>query len=129
MHFSATIRRQSFPFLGHHHLAPLHHNRFMEPIVYRNQSRPRSPRVGRVNPPPDSRRKIFLNGEVVPASGIYQVTHSSHRLPHEVTLLSGKVFPRCIECADAVRFKLIRSAPELDKSNFRVTLHALPLAS
>ena len=92
----------------------------------RKQSEPR--RLVLVKPPPDRPRKIFLNGEVVPFSGIYQVTHSSHRLPHEVTLLSGKAFPRCIECADAVRFKLIRSAPGLDKSNFRVILHALPLA-
>jgi hypothetical protein len=33
-------------------------------------------------------------GVAVPESGIYRVSHSQHRLPHEVTLLKDQQFPR-----------------------------------
>lgn len=53
------------------------------------------------------------NGDVVPESGIYRVTHAAHRLPHEVTLLKGQAFPRCSHCAVKVIFEPIRLAPQL----------------
>src|SRR6266576_3981495 len=34
----------------------------------------------------------YKTGEIVPHSGIYQVTHAEHRLPHEVTLLRANSF-------------------------------------
>jgi len=35
----------------------------------------------------------YKTGQVVPHSGIYQVSHNEHRLPHEVTLLRANSFP------------------------------------
>jgi len=72
-------------------------------------------------------RRKFATGEVATQSGIYEVVHEGHRLPHEVTLLSGQVFPPCAKCADAVYFRLIRPVLEDDTvSGFRVTLNQLP---
>ena len=45
---------------------------------------------GRKNTAENPERRKFLSGEVVPKSGIYKVTHTQHRLPHEVTVLSGQ---------------------------------------
>jgi hypothetical protein len=50
----------------------------------------------------------YKTGKRIPQSGIYEVTHGEHRLPHEVTLISGEIFPPCSKCANAVRFKLLR---------------------
>ena len=36
---------------------------------------------------------IFATGETIPESGIYRVIHSEHRLPLQVTLHKGEVFP------------------------------------
>ena len=55
----------------------------------------------------------FETGSVIPQSGIYKVVHAGHRLPHEVTLLKGGVFPRCCKCADLVTFELVRAAPAM----------------
>jgi len=70
----------------------------------------------------------FRCGEKIPESGIYQVVHVEHRLPHEVTLLSGELFPRCMKCNDLVYFELIRSAPDVTLAPFKVALYALPPA-
>jgi hypothetical protein len=64
-------------------------------------------------------RGKFKTGAVIPASGIYQVIHSAHRLPHEVTLLRGETFPKCQKCANAVT--VIRELP------WRLTLYELPV--
>lgn len=69
-------------------------------------------------------------GSVIPASGIYSVEHASHRLPHEVTLLKGEIFPKCQKCADAVTFKLVRMCTyqtAAKNSSWRVTLYELPV--
>ena len=55
----------------------------------------------------------FETGSVVSESGIYRVIHAAHRLPHEVTLLTGGTFPRCSKCADLVTFELVRAAPAM----------------
>lgn len=74
-------------------------------------------------------RGRFKTGTVIPASGIYSVHHLAHRLPHEVTLLKGEIFPKCQKCGDAVTFKVVRmltcqTAPR--NSSWRITLYELP---
>lgn len=72
-------------------------------------------------------RGRFRTGERIPYSGIYKVFHALHRLPHEVTLLDGEIFPRCLKCDSSVEFQLIQQAPNiLDKGAFRVVLFGLP---
>jgi hypothetical protein len=68
----------------------------------------------------------FRCGDKILESGIYRVTHSGHRLAHEVTLLHDQLFPRCIKCEDAVYFELVRSAPDITLGPFKVALYALP---
>ena len=75
-------------------------------------------------------RGTFKTGTVIPASGVYSVHHSGHRLPHEVTLLKGEIFPKCQKCADQVTFKLIRALTyqtAAKDSSWRVTLYELPV--
>jgi hypothetical protein len=63
--------------------------------------------------------QVFEPAGQVPESGVYQVLHYRHRLYHEVTLLRGNSFPRCSECGDNVRFRLVRLAPLIsDDRNF-----------
>lgn len=72
-------------------------------------------------------RRRFRTGEQIPYSGIYKVFHASHRLPHEVTLLDGEIFPRCLKCDSSVEFQLIQQVSNiLDKGAFRVVLFGLP---
>jgi hypothetical protein len=69
----------------------------------------------------------FNTGQTVPQSGIYRVTHAVHRLPHEVTLLAGEVFPRCGKCQDAVQFEVVRYADVTETDpNFRIIVYELP---
>jgi hypothetical protein len=71
-------------------------------------------------------RLPFRTGERIPESGIYRVIHDTHRLPHEVTLFSDQVFPRCAKCQDAVKFELIHAATDLlNEHGFRVYLYEL----
>jgi hypothetical protein len=73
-------------------------------------------------------KPIFRTGEAIPESGIYRVIHKAHRVPHEVTLLSGHDFPRCSKCKDSVQFELIQAATELlHEHGFRVQLYELPV--
>ena len=72
----------------------------------------------------------FKTGAVIPASGIYRVAHSAHRLPHEVTLLKGETFPKCQKCSGAVTFTLLRAVQYQDvvrEFQWRVTLYELPV--
>ncbi len=73
---------------------------------------------------------IHRTGESIPRSGIYRVTHLSHRLPHEVTLLRDQQFPRCSECQNAVVFELVRAVTFTDESperNSQIRLYELPV--
>jgi hypothetical protein len=63
--------------------------------------------------------ETYKTGQVVPHSGIYQVRHAEHRLPHELTLLRANAFPPCSKCGNNVTFKLLR-AVTVDR--FAVTL-------
>ena len=73
-----------------------------------------------------SERRRFVSGEIVPKSGIYKVSHAEHRLPHEVTVISGQTFPPCAKCGNAVNFQLLRVIHDADTPPFRVTLHQIP---
>jgi hypothetical protein len=59
----------------------------------------------------------------VPASGIYQVQHSQHRLPHEITLVGAVHFPPCSACKYEVTFTFCRS---LEVEGFNFTLNSIP---
>jgi hypothetical protein len=69
----------------------------------------------------------FKTGTIIPASGIYRVSHSAHRLPHEVTLLKGETFPRCQKCVDAVTFDLVRAMDVAPRFLWRIMLYELPV--
>ena len=69
----------------------------------------KAPARGRLLRWPEKMRvKKFKPGEKVPATGIYRVEHSSHRLMHEATLVEKGLFPRCRKCELHVRFELLR---------------------
>jgi len=71
---------------------------------------------------------LYKSSCVIPESGIYRVIHAQHRLPHEVTLLGGQVFPPCGKCHEEVRFELVRELPELERERRgHVSLYSLPV--
>ena len=73
-------------------------------------------------------KAIYRAGEPIPESGIYKVSHSEHRLPHEVTLLHGQRFPRCEKCGELVKFGLVKVVPQINSgADFRVILFSLPV--
>jgi hypothetical protein len=63
----------------------------------------------------ESKRRMHLPGESISVSGVYQVRHYRHRLPHEATLLEGEVFPQCRYCRVEVRFRLMRGAERVEE--------------
>jgi hypothetical protein len=72
----------------------------------------------------------FRTGEKILRSGIYQVIHRKHRVPHEVTLVRDQLFPRCAKCHDEVRFRLVRGAklPEVEnEASTHIYLYELPV--
>jgi hypothetical protein len=73
-------------------------------------------------------RRTFCQGDTIPSTGLYSVSHSQHRLPPEVTLRKGEAFPHCAACSATVTFVLLRAAPaESDDKVFKVVLYALPV--
>jgi len=61
---------------------------------------------------PTQHTKMFLPGQPVLESGIYEVIHDKgHRPAHEAVMYRDDPFPVCDQCDVKVRFKLIRSAP------------------
>jgi hypothetical protein len=51
--------------------------------------------------------KTFKSGELVPASGVYEVLHSSpHALGHREMYFEGSRFPQCGICSAAVLYRL-----------------------
>jgi hypothetical protein len=68
---------------------------------------------------------FYLSGQKVPASGIYQVRHEKHRLPHEVTLLRDQKFPSCEQCG--TEFKVVRLIESLDQVREKIILNVLPV--
>jgi hypothetical protein len=66
-------------------------------------------------------------GDIIPTSGIYRAQHGDHRLAHEVTLLSGDVFPRCSQCGESVTFELVAAADAVTRDrDFAVRLYEIP---
>jgi hypothetical protein len=65
--------------------------------------------------------KRYRTGDTVPETGIYRVTHTPHRLPHEVILLKNERFPRCAKCKNEVIFELAYAAPDL----FQIQKHRI----
>lgn len=71
---------------------------------------------------------LYKSSDTIPESGIYRVIHANHRLPHEVTLIRGQVFPPCAKCREEVRFELVRELPELARERRgHVSLYSLPV--
>ena len=68
----------------------------------------------------------YQTGGTITQTGIYRVHHEEHRLPHEVTLVSGEVFPQCIKCRKAVRFELVRPVSDSAIEPFHVALYLIP---
>ncbi len=63
---------------------------------------------------------VFEPGEKVPTSGIYDVIHDKldgedHAHPHQLTVMSGTVFPPCRGCKGSVRFRLHQAAEHLEE--------------
>lgn len=76
----------------------------------------------------EEQQPIFRTGERITRSGIYQVIHRKHRLPHEVTLLKDQTFPRCSKCQDQVEFQLVRECQLLEReSEFSTHIHLYEL--
>lgn len=72
--------------------------------------------------------QLYKSSDTIPESGVYRVIHAQHRLPHEVTLLSGQTFPPCAKCQEEVRFELVRELPELSRERRgNVSLYSLPV--
>ena len=67
--------------------------------------------------------EVYQPGEVVPASGIYDVFHDrldghEHAHPHQVTAIRGNHFPQCRACLAGVRFRLHRQADDVESHDF-----------
>jgi hypothetical protein len=73
-------------------------------------------------------RTKYKPGDIVPVSGIYRVTHESHRLMHEATLLEGDRFPLCKQCKRGVRFELRRAVKDATRilSGYHAILEDYP---
>ncbi len=52
---------------------------------------------------------LLQPGDGCSQDGAYEATHTIHREPHTVMVRKGEIFPRCNQCSDAVRFRLVRS--------------------
>jgi hypothetical protein len=73
-------------------------------------------------------QKKYRPGELVPENGVYRVTHESHRLMHEASLLKGERFPICKQCKSGVRFELRRAVknPTKISSGYHAILEDYP---
>jgi hypothetical protein len=72
--------------------------------------------------------EVFMTGQPVPASGLYAVKHSAHRLFSQVALFKGELFPRCARCSGAVTFRKVREFSGLDAAGaptYRIPLYEL----
>jgi hypothetical protein len=68
---------------------------------------------------------LFDTGDLVPASGLYAIIRSVHRLPRAVFLSAGQKFPGCSLCTESVQFWLLQHADA--PSGVDVSLRRLPV--
>jgi hypothetical protein len=53
-------------------------------------------------------------GDRAPVSGVYLVLHDrQHARSHEITMISGHVFPPCGHCGRGVKYQLVRRTHHL----------------
>jgi hypothetical protein len=57
--------------------------------------------------------KLYRSGQIVPQTGLYRVVHYQHRLPHDVVMTKGEVFPCCNKCGTRVSFSTSNTAEPL----------------
>lgn len=55
----------------------------------------------------------FHAGQKVPQTGLYRVFHYQHRMPHDVVMKQGELFPACNKCGEHVLFRLSNPAEPL----------------
>lgn len=51
---------------------------------------------------------LYLPGERVRITGVYEVLHFGHRAPHDAFLCEEERFPPCQQCGERVIFRLLR---------------------
>ncbi len=68
---------------------------------------------------------MFITDQIVPESGIYEVSHADHGLPSKAILLKGQRFPRCAMCAEAVSFEPVGYTPHMTNRNM-IVVYELP---
>jgi hypothetical protein len=57
--------------------------------------------------------KTFRAQQKVPQTGLYRVFHYQHRMPHDVVMKQGELFPTCNKCGEHVLFRFSNSAEPL----------------
>jgi hypothetical protein len=64
---------------------------------------------------------VYLAGQKIPRTGVYNVYHYQHRLPHVALLNAEDRFPECKQCGSRVRFELLSGAqPIADDGDFGI---------
>lgn len=55
----------------------------------------------------------FRVRQKVPQTGLYRVFHYQHRMPHDVMMKQGELFPACNKCGEHVFFRFSTAAEPL----------------
>ena len=58
----------------------------------------------------ESSGRLYAPAEEVPESGIYELIHECGE-QETILFLRAALFPDCEECGEAVRYKIVRTAP------------------
>ena len=53
---------------------------------------------------------LYVPGERVRTTGVYEILHQGHRAAHEAFLWQDDAFPRCQQCGGSVIFRLVLPA-------------------
>ena len=67
---------------------------------------------------------LYIPGEYICITGVYDVLHSGHRAPRQVWLFANQKFPRCRQCESGV---LIKSVGGRTWSQVAVQIRILPI--
>jgi len=60
---------------------------------------------------------LYVVGEHICITGMYEAAHLGHRLPHLIWLRAGERFPRCLVCDDRVIFRFHHRAEQPHKKD------------